>query len=228
MSVTAIVPAAGAGERFHSDIKKQFYQLGGMPLLARTISNLSMSDEIDNIIVVTHPEQIDHCEKIIAEHDLSKVSAAIEGGATRQESVSNGFRQVAHDVELVMVHDGVRPFVTADMVDAVAKAAREHGAAIAAVKVTDTIKKVIDDVVTETVDRGGLVRSHTPQCFQYDILRDAIKKAEQDSFAGTDEASLVERIGLDVHIVEGSPSNIKITIMSDLTLARALLDFQKK
>ena len=221
--LSVIVPAAGTGVRFGGDKKKQFYELGGVPVLVHTIKNLSASNEINEIIVVSHLDEIDYCKKIVEEYGLAKVSDIIAGGATRQESVAKGLELVSKDVGYVLVHDGVRPFVTEDMVSAVIKSAMTNGAAIAGANVSDTLKQVKDGVVIKTVARDNVIRSQTPQCFRYDILRAAIKKARLDDFQGTDEASLVERIGLDVHIVEGSPANIKITTPDDLAVATALL-----
>lgn len=224
MTVTAIIPAAGAGKRLKGDKKKQFIELGGMPILARTLINLSDAPQIDRIILVTPPGEADYCRReIVNKYRIKKVSDIVEGGGTRQESVANGLGCVADDTGLVLIHDGVRPFVTTTMISDVIKAAGESGAAITAIGASDTVKTVDGGYVQNTLKRDSIIFVQTPQCFSYNILQKALKRAVDDGFAGTDEASLVERLGVKVRVVDGSKTNIKITSPEDLKLAEAIL-----
>jgi 2-C-methyl-D-erythritol 4-phosphate cytidylyltransferase len=224
MKTIANVPAAGAGERLKADRKKQFIELGGMPILARTLMALSNAPQIDKIILVAPLPEINYCKReVVDKYKIVKVSDIVEGGKTRQESVSNGLRHVADDTDLVLVHDGVRPFVTEKMIGDVINAAEESGAAITAIGATDTVKTVGSGFVQDTLERDRIIFVQTPQCFSYNILKEAIEKAVGDGFVGTDEASLVERLDTKVAIVEGLKTNIKITSPDDLELAEAIL-----
>jgi len=226
MKTIAIVPAAGAGKRFNNnpDIKKQFIQLKGIPVLARALINLSKAQAIDEIIVVAPPGDVDYTRvEIVEKYEVLKVSEIVGGGVTRQESILNGLKHVSKNTDLLLVHDGVRPFVTLKMIDDVTKAARESGAAITAIRASDTVKTVEGGYVQGTVAREAIALAQTPQCFRYALLKEAIKKADAEKFIGTDEASLVERLGIKVVVVDGSTTNIKITSKEDLSLAEAIL-----
>ncbi len=225
MKVVAIVPAAGAGKRLKGKTKKQFLILGGKPIVARTLLNLSAANQIDEIILLAPPGEIDYCrENIVDAYEIGKVSLVAQGGATRQESVARGFDYTPEETDMVLVHDGARPFITQVMISGVIEAAADCGAAVTAVFASDTLKEVDNDgVVVSTLARERIVRAQTPQCFRYCLLKEAMEKAEEEGFAGTDEASLVERLGARVRVVEGSETNIKITTLDDLKLAEALL-----
>jgi 2-C-methyl-D-erythritol 4-phosphate cytidylyltransferase len=161
--------------------------------------------------------------ELVEPHRLTKVGAVVAGGVRRQDSVAAGLEALPPEVNLVVVHDGVRPFVTAEMVAAVVEAAKDVGAAVTAVPVTDTVKKVDGGVVVETLRRERLVCVQTPQAFSRSLLAEALGRAETDGVAGTDEAALVERLGHPVRVVSGSPYNLKITTPEDWALAEALL-----
>lgn len=224
IKTVAIVLAAGSGKRLKSDTKKQFVQLGGMPILARALINLSEAQEIGEVIVVAPQSEIDHTRiNIVEKYGIVKVSVIVGGGATRSESMMIGLGHVPEDAELVLVHDGARPFVTVAMISEVIKAAIQSGAALTAISATDTIKTVDDGYVQGTLARDRIALAQTPQCFRYAVLKDAVNKAKNENFDGTDEASLVERLGVDVRIVDGSNTNIKITSPGDLILAEAIL-----
>jgi len=225
MNTWAIVPAAGAGARLKGKVKKQFLSIGGKPVLARTLLNLSTAPEIDKIIVVAPSREIGRCKReIVEKYGIVKVHGVIEGGDTRQESVGLGFAALPDNVDLVVVHDGVRPFVNGAMISSVVETAAECGAAITAINITDTVKEVKDETVVSTLKRDCLARVQTPQCFRHFILNQAMERALLDRFEGTDEASLVERLNVSVKVVEGSATNIKITTTGDLKLAEALLN----
>ncbi|VAX17143.1 2-C-methyl-D-erythritol 4-phosphate cytidylyltransferase [hydrothermal vent metagenome] len=227
MKTVAIIPAGGAGKRFNknkADTKKQFIELEGIPILARTLIALSKAPQIDEIIVVVPPGGIDYTRiEIVEKYDIPKVSAIAVGGDTRQESMSNGLKHVAKNIDLILVHDGVRPFVTQKMIGDVIKAAGESGAAITAIRPFDTVKTVDGGFVQSTLKRDGIALAQTPQCFRYSILKNAVSKAEAENFTGTDEAVLVELMGVKALLVEGATTNIKITAPEDLKLAEAIL-----
>ena len=223
MSVCAIVPAGGSGTRMGGTVPKQFQSLNGKPILYHTIKTLQNCETISEIILVV-PEK----EYEIANTDwLGKpeiVKKVVIGGEKRQDSVYNGFCEVSQDSEIVLVHDGVRPFLSQKMIADSIDAAREYGAAITAIPVHDTIKRVdTSGLVSQTIDREGLWRVQTPQAFRYSLLLDAFNKAKSENFYGTDEGALIEHLGEPVKIVEGLEQNIKITRPEDLELSKAFI-----
>lgn len=224
MKVSAIVPAAGSGLRMNHDRKKQFIEIMGQPTLTHTLLKLASFPRIDEIILAAPPEEIGYCEKnIVKAHRMDKVTKIVHGGATRQDSVASAFASLSADTDFVITHDGVRPFVTHETLNDVLEAAINHGAAVAAIPVTDTIKKIKNGALAGSLRREDMVRIQTPQCFRYSILGEAIEKAELAGYRGTDESSLAERIGVAVHVVKGSEANIKITTQADLILAEAMI-----
>jgi 2-C-methyl-D-erythritol 4-phosphate cytidylyltransferase len=226
MKTIALIPAAGMGKRMAAGINKQYLLLAGMPIVARTIAVFEKSPLVNEIYVIIPEAEIPFCRtQVIAAHGFSKVKAIVQGGAERQHSVLNGLRAVIDpdDNDLVLIHDGVRPFVTPEMIEKSIDLARAHEGALVAVPVKDTIKVVVDGIINETPQRETLWQAQTPQTFRYGIIRDAHEKAEAEGFLGTDDASLVERSGGQVHIVMGDYRNIKITTPEDLVLAEAFL-----
>ena len=213
-----LIVAAGEGRRFGG--AKQFAPLGGRPVLAWSVAAFSRHPRVGEIVLVLPPGR-DAAPFLSLD---PKVRAAVDGGPRRQDSVRNGFARLAADGNgLVLVHDGVRPFVEAALVDRVLDAADAYGAAVPAVEIEDTVKEVLDGRVIRTLSRDGLVRVQTPQGFRYGILRDALDLAARATdLPVTDEASLVERLGRTVVVVPGDPRNIKITRAEDLALAEAL------
>jgi len=220
----AIIAAAGAGTRMASDRPKQFLLLAGTPVIVHTLKAFEQCDSIHEVIVVLPAEQSAGFLSMAGKYGLRKLARVVPGGATRAESVKRGLMSVrAATAEIVAVHDGVRPFVTVDEIDRTIGAARENGAAILVAPVTDTIKEVRDQSVVRTLDRGVLRRALTPQCFRYELLRDAYQHADVNDPSLTDESALVEQLGHRVSVVEGSARNIKITTLADLEIAEALL-----
>lgn len=221
----AIVPAAGRGSRIGFKIPKTFLDLGGVPLLARAIGLLAASRRIDLIQPVlprTHLERFR--SGILARHRWPACRPAVAGGRERQDSVAAGLRALPPQIEYVVVHDGARPFVTVALVERVLAEARRHGAALAAVPVQDTIKRVSRDLFLDgTVDRRALWLAQTPQAFSTALLREAHAQARSRGLAATDDAALVEALGHPVRVVPGSRLNFKITTREDLALARALV-----
>ena len=216
---SAIIVAAGAGARFGA--MKQFAYLRAKPVLEWTLERFEAHAEVEAVVLVLPDEQdLKHYRMRYA-----KIVDIVRGGEKRQDSVWQGFRILSASApEVVLVHDGARPLVGADLIDRVIAAARADGAAVPVLPIDDTVKEVRDGRVVATVDRTLLFRAQTPQGFRYDVLKKALDAARRDRFAGTDEAALVERIGLAVTAVAGDPRNIKITTPVDIPIAEALLD----
>lgn len=240
MKVIVIIPAAGLGTRMAGAAKdsskpalsKQFTELGGVPIIIHTLRKFAELSEIDEIYVALRKTEQEHFRPRLDEEKLSKPVKLVEGGEHRQESVANALRSVdASDGDIVLVHDAVRPFVTSEIIREVIEQAKKTGAAIAGVPAVDTIKQVERTaegaVITTTVPRERAVLAQTPQGFRFSLLKKAFDEALDDGFSGTDEASLVERMGGEVSVVMGSPRNIKITTPGDLELAEFYIQNKK-
>ena len=222
MKVGAIIPAAGRGKRIGASVPKQFLEIQGRPLLHHTLTVFASCKLIDYVVLVMPRADVDEMgEDWLNKYEI--VREVVVGGEQRQDSVYNGFNSLEEGTDIVVVHDGVRPFTTPQMIIATVEAAQQHGAAITAIPVSDTVKQAADGFVTQTVPRDGLWRVQTPQAFQCGLLQQAFKKAKKDSYYGTDEGSLVEYLGERVKIVPGSELNIKITRKEDLVLGESLL-----
>ena len=202
---------------------KQFLRLGGVPLLVRTLATLGRSRVIGGIVVVAPPSAVGRTRQLIKRYRLPRMLAVISGGRERQESVWLGLQAVPSAAELVVVHDGVRPFITGALVRAVVEAARRFGAAACGLPVRETVKRAREGFVQATVEREGLWLVQTPQAFRRTLLWEAHEKARQDGFRGTDDAVLVERLGAPVRMVPGLLGNFKITTPDDLARARAVV-----
>ncbi len=240
MKVFVIVPAAGLGTRMGSPaavkakkkaLSKQFKELGGVPILVHTLRRFVECPEVYEIAIALRKNEIAgfraQIEKQYPEI-LNKRFQMVEGGEHRQDSVASALAAVAADAgDIVLVHDGVRPFVTPEIIRQVIVAAQKHGAAIAGMPAVDTVKQVERTaegaLIKATIPRASVVMAQTPQGFRYDILKKAFDDAATDGFLGTDEASLIERAGLPVAVVMGSPRNIKITTPADMELAEFYL-----
>jgi 2-C-methyl-D-erythritol 4-phosphate cytidylyltransferase len=220
----AIIAAAGTGSRMASDRPKQFLQLAGMPIIFHTLKPFELCDSIHEVIVVLPAAEAAEFLAQAGKHGLRKLARVVPGGATRADSVKRGLMSLRPaTAEIVAVHDGVRPFVTeAEIADTV-EAARVDGAAILATPVTDTIKLIQGASVVRTLERQNLRRALTPQCFRYELLRQAYTHVDVNDPSLTDESSLIERHGHPVTIVEGSARNIKITTPHDLVIAETFL-----
>lgn len=217
--VAAIIVAAGAGVRM-GGIDKLFTELGGIPLLARTIAAFDASPLVDEIVLVTSESNLDRCWRLVKARGFRKVTELVPGGTRRQDSVQQGLAQVTGS-QWVLIHDGVRPFVDSSLIAAGLEAAREHGAAVAAVPVKDTIKVVnADRMVRNTPNRETLWMVQTPQVFRTDLIRSAYRDAFGDV---TDDAMLLERLGHPIKVYQGCYDNIKITTPEDLELAECIL-----
>jgi 2-C-methyl-D-erythritol 4-phosphate cytidylyltransferase len=239
MKVTVIIPAAGLGTRMASATKdkkpaatKQFTELKGKPILVRTLLQFARHPSVSEIYVALRQEEIAPFRTRLqqeAPEILAKKPVLLEGGEHRQNSVANALRAVsAKDDDVVLVHDAVRPFVSAEIISDVITAAQKYGAAIAGVPAVDTVKQVERTaegaLIKTTIPREKVVMAQTPQGFRYAVLKKAFEEADADGFIGTDEASLVERSGHPVAVVMGSAQNMKITTPGDLKLAEFYLE----
>jgi len=232
--VTAILPAAGMGTRMGGETPKQFLELDGAPILLHTLRRLASCNAISEIILATRGDEVQRMQERCHQEKFHQPVRVIKGGSTRQESVATALEQVGDDVELVAVHDAVRPFVTREQVTRVIEEARKCGAAILGIPAMDTVKEVKrsslpQDValITGTIPRERIVLAQTPQVFLVKLLKEAFAKAAADGVNASDEAGLVERLGYDVHVVHGTERNIKITKPSDMSLARFYLELER-
>ncbi|MCM3904835.1 MAG: 2-C-methyl-D-erythritol 4-phosphate cytidylyltransferase [Pyrinomonadaceae bacterium] len=220
----AIIAAAGQGTRMGGNRAKQFLELAGTPIVFHTLRSFELCDAIQEIILVLPAEDTAGFLAIAEKHRLRKLSKMVPGGTTWAESVLKGLLAVrSATAEIIAVHDGVRPFVTADEITRTVRAAEVNEAAILTSPVTDTIKEVSNGLVARTLPRAALRRALTPQCFRFELLRRAYDQIDVLDPELTDESSLVERLGVKVIIVEGSPRNIKITGPEDLALGEVLM-----
>ncbi|MGH9775736.1 MAG: 2-C-methyl-D-erythritol 4-phosphate cytidylyltransferase [Candidatus Acidiferrales bacterium] len=229
--IVAIVPAAGLGTRMGADKPKQYLELDGVPLVIFTLRRLAGSASITDFIIATRTEDLSTFQDRVSRARLGRPARVVAGGETRQHSVGNALAQVPGEVEIVVVHDAVRPFVTPEQVDRVISEARSRGAAILGIPAVDTIKEVKraslpEDValITQTIPRERVVLAQTPQAFSHALLKEAFAKAHEDGIVASDEAALVERMGRDVFVVLGSERNLKITRPADMDLARFYLE----
>ncbi len=228
MTVAALIVAAGQGLRMGSDRRKQYLDLAGRPILAHTVEAFCAVSEVDLILLAVPAEEIDYCRnRIIRSLAGTKQIRLVPGGERRQDSVRNGLASLGADGPIVLIHDGVRPLVRPSLIVACIEGARKWGACIPALEVTDTLKKADGTgTILHTVPRGGLYAAQTPQAFQTELILQAHRRAVQEGWQATDDASLVERMGIAVHIIPGSRSNIKITLPEDLQWANMLLAFK--
>src|ERR1700683_615715 len=229
--IAAIIPAAGLGTRMGAETPKQFLELDGMPLVIFALRRLAACAEITDFFIPTRADDIVSLQDKVGKAALGRPARVVHGGDTRQQSVANALAQVDPATEIVLVHDAVRPFVTPEQIGRVIAEARARGAAILGIPAIDTVKEVKraslpEDValITSTIPRERIVLAQTPQAFQYAVLREAFARAKQDDVTASDEASLVERTGLDVFVVLGSERTLKITRPSDMDLARFYLE----
>jgi 2-C-methyl-D-erythritol 4-phosphate cytidylyltransferase len=206
-------------------VAKQFLTLGDQPLLLHSLRVLQASPAIHEIILAVPEPERDYClDRIVTPHSISKVLKIVSGGEQRQDSVRHALAEVSPDVEIVLVHDAVRPFLTGDMIEQVVRQAAVHGAAIVALPMKDTVKEVgADGVIERTVDRRPLWLAQTPQAFRKEWLEEAHRKAVINGTHATDDAHLVELLGRSVVVVEGSGDNIKVTRPEDLDIGEAIL-----
>src|SRR5450631_3885940 len=228
MKVSVILPAAGLGTRMGREksgtSRKQFMLLEGAPILVHTTRKFAHCPSVTEIVFALRGEDLEWARGLIQQLHLPKPVRFVEGGDSRQQSVENALATLAPDTTLVAVHDAVRPFIDSELVEKVIAEAAKHGAAIVGIVPVDTVKQVHKNKIRATLSREHLVMAQTPQVFQFEFLKRAFDKACKDGFTGTDESSLVERLEeTEVHVVQGSDRNIKITKPTDMELARLFL-----
>ncbi|MDP9193677.1 MAG: 2-C-methyl-D-erythritol 4-phosphate cytidylyltransferase [Acidobacteriota bacterium] len=216
MTIAVIIPAAGIGSRFGGELPKQFHPLAGKPLIQHVVERFLLDENVSRVIVPI-------AEILLASVKNSERIVWVAGGETRQQSVIRGLAET-RDAELIAVHDAARPLFSEATFHAVVAAAREFGAALPVVPVTDTIHLMSNDaMIVETLDRSMLAAAQTPQCFRADVLRDVLVRAQLEGIEGTDEAGLAARFGYTVKAVPGDPRNLKITVPEDLVIAESYL-----
>ena len=225
--VSAIIVAAGEGARMKGKMRKQYLDLSGRPVLAYSIMAFDSCSLVEEIFIVVPKEDIEYCQsKILSLLDLKKCIKLIQGGAKRQDSVYNGLHAInKKNTETVVIHDGVRPFVNPENLKECILGSKKYGACILATPAVDTLKRVGEsDIISTTLPRENIWLAQTPQAFQLDLILKAHEAARRYGYVGTDDASLVERLGGNVKIINGSRFNIKITKKEDLDIARAMLN----
>lgn len=219
---TAIIMAAGKGKRMQTAVSKQFLPVCGKEILAWTVDVFEKSPLVDTILLMASADGKEDVQHLWDSYGWKKVAAVLEGGKERQNSVANGLAAVGEETDIVLIHDGVRPFVTEEMIADSIVAAQAYGGAVIGVPAKDTIKVCsADGLAVETPDRSTLWQIQTPQTFQRDLIVNAYEKADRDGFLGTDDASVAEFAGHQVKVVMGSYRNIKITTKEDLVIAEA-------
>ena len=222
-----VLPAAGSGKRMGAGQNKLFLQLAGKPILVHTLLVFEQDPNCTGIWLAVKDEEREIIQALLDEHRITKVKGLPTGGQERQHSVHSCIKQMKN-VGIVLVHDAARPFITEPIIKQLAETAYFQGAAIAGVRVKDTMKVVRDGIIEETIDRELLWSIQTPQAFRFDLLAEAEDVAEKVGFLGTDEAMLVERLGHKIHVVESSYENVKMTTKEDLLFGEAILANRKK
>ena len=225
MSVAAIIPAAGSGVRMQSDTPKPFLMLGGRPILAHTLQAMEDCPEVDSVVVVIGADYVERCRReVVRKYNFKKVAQVVTGGRERQDSVYHGLKALPPGTEFVVVHDGARPLIAPSLIAQSVQEARQWKAVIVGLPLKDTIKEVSEDkFILNTLKRQRLWAAQTPQTFSYELFKSALEDARKSNFMGTDEASLVERLGHPVKMIPGTGFNLKITVPEDMALAEALL-----
>src|SRR5437899_3699556 len=233
--IVAILPAAGLGTRMGAETPKQFLELDGTPIVIHSIRRIASCPLVTDIILATRADVVATLEERVRKEKLSQPVRVVRGGDSRQESVAQALAQVPDDTEIVLIHDAVRPFVTAAQVARVIEEARRCQAAILGIPAMDTVKEVKraslpEDValIIMTIPRERVVLAQTPQAFSTKLIKEAFARAASDGVTASDEAGLVERLGHNVHVVLGSERNIKITKPADMDLARFYLDCERR
>lgn len=223
MRTVAIIVAAGKGTRIDNKVLKQFIEIAGKPVVVHTLGKFELCSSVDEMLLVVPEDYLSYSMEMVNKFNFKKINKIIPGGEKRQDSVYKGLLAIPHNTKIVMIHDGVRALVKVSRIVESIKLCRECSAVILAVPVKETVKRVEDFSVITTFDRERLWSVQTPQTFDYKLILDAYKKAKEDEFVGTDSSSLVERLGIEVKVIEGDYDNIKITTKEDLLFAQEIL-----
>jgi len=224
--VSAIIVAAGKGVRMKGKMRKQYLELSGRPVLAHSIMAFDSCSLVEDIFLVIPKEDVEYCQnKILSLLDLKNHINLVHGGAKRQDSVYNGLQSINKNTDTVVIHDGVRPFIQPEKLKECILDSKKFGACILGTPASDTLKRVDkSDIIETTLPRENIWLAQTPQAFRFDLILKAHETARRDGYVGTDDASLVERLGEDVKIINGGRFNIKITKKEDLAIAKAIFD----
>jgi 2-C-methyl-D-erythritol 4-phosphate cytidylyltransferase len=229
MKITAIIAGGGSGKRMGSQDNKLFVEIAGTALLALTVKTFDSAEMIDEIIIAVPADEIERTKTLIMKQSFKKVSHVIAGGQTRQASVFNGLQSVSADTDVVVIHDGARPFVTKEIIARAVDSLKACKAAVVGMPVKDTIKTVNESgFIINTLNRNLLWQAQTPQVFDAQLIKEAYRLAQKDGFQATDDSSLVERLGERVKMIQGSYDNIKITTPEDIITAEAILRSKKQ
>ncbi|MBS4535019.1 2-C-methyl-D-erythritol 4-phosphate cytidylyltransferase [Clostridium sp. D2Q-14] len=223
--VAVVIPSAGMGKRMNSNINKQYIELKGKAILAHTIDKFEKNKHIDEIIVVTRKDEVSFCkENIVTKYNYQKVKTVVSGGKERKDSVYNGLKKVSKDTDIILIHDGARPFVSDEIINDSIKETLLYDATVVGVPVKDTIKKVNEgNIVEDTPDRRNLWSVQTPQGFSYDIITKCYLKSIEDDIETTDDSMLAEYYGYQVKMIMGSYKNIKITTPEDILMGEKFI-----
>jgi len=223
MEYIVVLPAAGSGKRMNAGHNKLFLTLRDKPILVHTLEVFEQDSNCTGIWLAVKPEERETIQEMLRTFNITKVKGLPAGGDERQHSVYACIQAAGSESELILVHDAARPFIEPTVITELVETAKKTGAAIAGVKAKDTMKRVLNGIIEETVDREQLWMIQTPQAFQTSILLQAERQAERDGFLGTDESMLVERLGVNVHVVESTYDNVKMTTQEDLVIGEAIL-----
>ncbi|MDQ0163546.1 2-C-methyl-D-erythritol 4-phosphate cytidylyltransferase [Bacillus alveayuensis] len=226
MKYQVVIPAAGQGKRMKAGKNKQLIELDSIPIIIHTLKVFEQDPKCNGIYLVINPKEKDEFIDLLDKYNIQKVQKMVEGGKERQHSVYNGLKAIESG-EIVLIHDGARPFIQQKIIHQLVERATISGACVIAVPVKDTIKRVNESEVVDTVDRSSLWAVQTPQAFRLSIVLKAHEAAEREGFIGTDDASLVERMGHKVSVIEGEYTNIKITTPEDLMFAKVILHSER-
>jgi 2-C-methyl-D-erythritol 4-phosphate cytidylyltransferase len=224
--ISAVIVAGGKGKRMGSALPKQFLKINGVEILALTIEKFEKCSIVDEILVVVSNDEIDYCRSnIIDRYNFTKVKKVVNGGKERFNSVYNGLKNCSKETDIVIIHDGVRPFVTQDMIKNSAECAKKYGACAAGVAIKDTIKlKDRENYIEKTINRDELIAIQTPQAFDYNLILKAYNNSIEKGIFSTDDTMLIEALHKKVRIIDGSYLNIKITTPEDLIFAESIVN----
>lgn len=220
MSYTVLIPAAGSGTRMGATKNKLLLKLNDEPIIVHTVRQFEADENCDAIYIATKESERDDFRELLS--FSKKLKRIVEGGTERQDSIHNMIEQMAPS-DVVMVHDGARPFVTPTILNALYRSVIEHDAVICGVTPKDTLKRIDNNIVTETIDRSRMIQVHTPQAFSYALLKRAYENAADKNLVVTDDSMMVEALGIDVHVVPSDYQNIKITTHEDLLIGERIL-----
>ncbi len=224
IKVTAIIAAGGSGVRMNAEIPKQYIHIHNKPIIIHTLEKFAGCEGVHKIFLVVPENELEETVLLIEKWNITKPTKVVAGGETRQHSVWNGLNSIPENTDIVIVHDGVRPFISEEIITACIEETHKWGAVITAVPVTDTVKEVINHTVRRTLERSKLWRVQTPQGFKKGLLTEAYKKAWETNQRATDDSALVENMGQTVRVIRGEEKNIKITSPEDLIIAEKLLE----